>query len=143
MADVLLALDYGRRKIGLAVSTGLGTIHPRPRLDRRAPDDDLAALCALAAEVGARALVIGLPHHMDGSRSEIEVEVRDFARALADRSGLPVFGVDERLTTEEAEAVLRQAEADPRRRRARRDSAAACLILRDYLEGRGAPERLQ
>ena len=105
MTGVLLALDYGRKRIGVAVSTALGTVHPRPRLERTSAAADLAALRAIAEECGAEGVVIGLPHHMDGTASDMEREVRAFAKGLAAALELPVFGMDERLTTEAAESV--------------------------------------
>jgi len=139
---VLLGLDYGRKRIGIAVSTPLGTVHPRERLERDTMEKDLAALCALAEETGAGAFVIGLPHHMDGKTSDMEREARAFAQALAGACGLPVFGSDERLTTEAADSALRQTSKGWRDRKARRDSAAACIVLQDYLDAPARAEKL-
>ncbi|HEX5139246.1 MAG TPA: Holliday junction resolvase RuvX [Planctomycetota bacterium] len=141
-AAVLVGLDYGRKRIGIAVSTPLGTVHPRERLERDTLEGDLAALCALAEEAGAEGIVIGLPHHMDGKTSDMEREARAFAQALADACGLPVFGSDERLTTEAADSALRQASKGWRERKARRDSAAACIVLQDYLDAPARAEKL-
>ncbi|MHC4342752.1 MAG: Holliday junction resolvase RuvX [Planctomycetota bacterium] len=129
MPGVFLALDYGTKRIGIAVSTSLGTVHPRPRLLRTTPDEDLEALCALIEESEAEAIVMGLPHNMDGSESEMEREVRAFAKELAKRCPLPVFGTDERLTSEAAASIL----GTSRAAKEKRDSAAACIFLQDYL----------
>jgi putative Holliday junction resolvase len=139
---VVVGLDYGRRRIGIAVSTPLGTVHPRARLERTNLEEDLAALRAVLAETGAEAVVIGLPHHMDGTESGMEREVRAFAAALAGACGLPVFGGDERLTTEAADSALRQTAKHWRDRKVRRDSAAACIVLQDYLDAKESAERL-
>lgn len=139
---VFVGLDYGRKRIGLAISTPLRTVHPRPRLERTGEKRDLAHLCALAVEAEAEAFVLGLPHNMDGTLSEMEKEVRAFALRLAGASGLPVYGSDERLTSEAAESALRQQELRGRERKAKRDSAAACILLTEFLEGGGAAERL-
>ena len=141
-SPVLLGLDYGRKRIGLAVSTPLGTVHPRPRLERTTLPEDLAALAALVAETGAGAIVIGLPHHMDGKVSDMEREVREFAVAVAAACDVPVFGADERLTTEAAESALRQTAKGWRERKARRDSAAACIVLQDYIDAPTRGERI-
>lgn len=141
-AAVLLGLDYGRKRIGIAISTPLGTVHPRPRLERTTLEEDLAALRALLEETGAEALVIGLPHHMDGKTSDMEREVRTFATALAAACGRPVFGSDERLTTEAADSALRQTAKHWRDRKARRDSAAACIVLQDYMDAPTRGERI-
>ncbi len=133
MRGVFLGLDYGRRRIGIAVSTPLDTVHPRPRLERGDADDDFAALGALAAEVEAEALVLGLPSHMDGTPSPMEQEVRAFALRLAAATGLPVYGSDERLTSEAADSALGMQALSWRDRKGRRDSAAACILLADFL----------
>ena len=141
-ATVYLALDYGRRRIGIAISTALGTVHPRPRLERRTPAADIETLKALAVEEEAHAIVVGLPHHMNGTTSEMEREVRRFAEELAAACGLPVYGTDERLTTQEAESILRQRDLNGRARKERRDSAAACLLLMDFLNAGEQRERI-
>ncbi|MHC4549748.1 MAG: Holliday junction resolvase RuvX [Planctomycetota bacterium] len=139
---VFLGLDYGRRRIGIAVSTPLGTVHSRPRLERTTLADDLAALKCLVDETGAGAVVLGLPHHMNGTTSAMEEEVRRFALALAKACGVPVYGTDERLTTEAAEMILRHREVRGRARRERRDSAAASLVLQDFLDAGEQGERI-
>lgn len=139
---VLLGLDYGRKRIGIAVSTPLKTVHPRPRLERTTPEEDVEVLGALLEEAGAEAFVIGLPHHMDGKTSDMEREVREFAAALAAATGRPVFGGDERLTTEAADSALRHTRKHWRDRKARRDSAAACIVLQDYLDVGKSGERI-
>jgi len=140
--DVLLGLDYGRKRIGVAVSTPLRTVHPRPRLERTTIEEDLAALRALVGETEAGAIVIGLPHHIDGKTSDMEREVRAFALELAAACGVPVYGGDERLTTEAADSALRVTIRHWRDRKARRDSAAACIVLQDYLDAPGRAERI-
>jgi len=139
---VRLGVDYGRKRIGLAVSTPLGTVHPRPRLVRTTEEKDLAALAALAADCGAGEIVIGLPHHMDGTVSDMEREVRAFAVELARATGLPVYGADERLTTEAAASALRAQSVRGRAQKERKDSAAACIVLGDYLHAGRQGERI-
>ena len=139
---VHLALDYGRKRIGVAVSTELGTVHPRPRINRTTAEEDMRVLEDLVRKTAAEAIVLGLPHHMDGSQSEMEVEVREFATVLAVHCGRPVYGMDERLTTEAADAILKDRHPDPRARKERRDSAAACIVLQDFLDAGGEAERI-
>ncbi len=133
MVVVFLALDYGRKRIGVAVSTVIGSVHPRPTVHRTAVPEDIAVLTLLSEEAQAEAFVIGLPHHMDGTESDMEKEARAFAQKLADATGLPVFGTDERLTTEAAASILRAQNIHGRAQKARRDSTAACVILSDFL----------
>lgn len=139
---VTLGLDYGRKRIGVAVSTPLGTVHARPRLERTTLEQDLAALARIVEETGATGIVVGLPHHMNGTASEMEEEVRRFAVALAAACGVPVYGSDERLTSEAADRILRAGEVSGRARKARRDSAAASLVLQDFLNAGNEGERI-
>jgi len=139
---VLIGLDYGRKRIGVAVSTPLGTVHPRARIDRTTREEDMEALKALARDAGAAGFVVGLPHHMDGRSSEMEVEVRQFAMVLAVETGLPVYGTDERLTSESAESILLAQDRSIREMKARRDSAAACILLQDFVGAGGDGERI-
>ena len=138
MPGVFLALDYGTKRIGIAVSTPLDTVHPRPRLLRTTLDRDLEALNALIEENEAEAVVMGLPHNMDGSESEMEREVRAFAKELAKRCQLPIYGTDERLTSEAATSIL----GSSRAAKEKRDSAAACIFLQDYLTQGTQGERI-
>ena len=137
MQDKFLGIDYGTKRIGLAVSSPLGTVHPRTRLDRQTLEKDLEKdlqfLADLADEEQVAGIVIGLPHHMDGKISDMERAAREFAAKLAALSGLPVFGSDERLTSQEADRILATSMRDPRARKGRIDSAAACILLQDFL----------
>jgi putative Holliday junction resolvase len=137
----VLGLDYGSRRIGLAVSDPEGVFaFPAGALERTGLERDLAALTALIAERGVTRVVVGLPLHLSG-RSGLEAEAaRAFARALGQAAGLPVDLLDERWTTREAERALRDAggerSSSGRRKRGRGsvDSVAATLLLRTYLE---------
>ena len=142
LQPVVVALDYGRKRIGIAVSSPLGTVHPRPRLNRRTLEQDLNALAELVLDTNATAAVLGLPHNMDGTVSAMEREVREFARKLAATCDLPVFGVDERLTSAEADARLKELDLNGRERKLRIDSAAACIVLEEYKNATGTAERL-
>ena len=142
MKQKLIGIDYGTKRIGLAVSSPLGTVHPRPRRDRVTETTDLAFIAGLADEEGVSGIVIGLPHHMDGAQSEMEVAARKFAVKLAELSGLPVFGTDERLTSQAADSILAGQHKNPRARKQRVDSAAACLLLQDYLNAEQSGERI-
>lgn len=138
-----LGIDFGTKRIGLAVSSPIGTVHPRPRLDRLGGEADIVALVGLVREEGVTALVIGLPHHMDGALSEMEQQARRFAEQLAEATGLPAFGTDERLTSAEADRILKvQGQRNPRARKERVDSAAACLLLQDFLNADQNGERI-
>jgi len=153
----VLAMDYGRRRVGLAVSDE-GRMVARPlatlvRANRRA---DLARLRQIAREQGAVLLVVGLPLRLDGTAGDMAAEARDFAARIGKALRLPVALVDERLTSWEASegpetgAARKESFAGSRRRGAKRqpdrgaaskahrgpdgvDSLAAALILEEYL----------
>jgi len=86
-------------------------------------------------------IVVGLPLHMDGRAGTGARAARDFADALSRAAGVPVDTLDERLTTVEAERILREGGARRRTRRKAVDSLAASLILRTYLDRRAAARR--
>jgi putative Holliday junction resolvase len=135
LRDRILAVDYGRVRLGLAVSDALGMAsHPLPALRRSSPEADLVALRAVLAERDVRRLVVGLPLNMDGSEGPMAKEARAFGTWLSAATSLPVDYEDERLSTEEAEDFLRTAGLRPSDRKKLRDSVAAAVILRSVLE---------
>jgi putative Holliday junction resolvase len=134
---VVLALDYGGRRIGLAVSDALGiAAHALPTLVRRSEEEDVAEIVRLARERKAERIVVGMPLNMDGSAGRQAEEVEAFARVLGQASGLPVEAVDERLTTWEAEEVLKEMGIKARDWPKYVDQLAAKMILTRWLERR-------
>jgi len=131
----ILGIDYGRRRLGLALSDEGGILaSPLDVYSRRKLDQDLAFLTHLIAEREVKKIVLGLPLNMNGSLGEMAQEVLAFAASLHEASSLPVDTFDERLTSVEAERVLVQANLSRKRRKAQSDSLAAVLILQGYLE---------
>ncbi|MBN2498007.1 MAG: Holliday junction resolvase RuvX [Deltaproteobacteria bacterium] len=133
-----LGLDIGTKRIGVAVSDELGvTARGVTVVRRRSVARDVERIAELAAEQQARGLVVGLPLSMDGSQGRMAELASGFAAALAERTGLPVELHDERLTSWEAEGILKQV-ADRKRRRdpGEVDKLAAVLILRSFLAAR-------
>lgn len=130
----VLAIDYGRRRLGLALSDELGMLaRPLATLERANRRADLQKLSRIAGENGVGRIVVGLPLRMDGTAGEMAKEARAFAARLAKAVGLPVELVDERLTSwEAAESVSRKAPAAAKRR-GEIDQRAAVLILEEYL----------
>lgn len=127
-------MDYGRRRIGLAVSDPLGlTARPLATLVRTNRRDDLRRLCRIARQHEVARVVVGHPVRLDGSASEITQEVARFAARLRKELGLPVELAEERLSSWEAEALLRSGPLARRKRKAGVDDVAAAVILRDYL----------
>jgi putative Holliday junction resolvase len=130
----ILAIDYGRVRHGLAVSDGLGlAAHPLPVLARRTVERDLAALRSVIADRDIRRLVLGLPIDMSGTEGPMAKEVRLFGASLEAALGLPLLYEDERLSTDEAEARLKDQGLRPSDRKRRRDSLAAAIILEAVL----------
>lgn len=131
----VLGIDYGRKRLGLALSDEEGILaSPFPVYQRRGLDQDLTFLARLAGEKEVERIVLGLPLNMDGSLGKMANETLAFAKALQKASALPVDTFDERLTSAEAERVLVQADLSRVRRKTLQDSLAAVLILQGYLE---------
>lgn len=131
----VLALDVGDVRIGVARSDELGiTAQPAGVLRRTELAEDLRKIATLVREHQAERIVVGLPLRMDGTDSPQTVKVREFARDLAAAVPVPVELSDERLTTAEAEDVLRQMGVRRRRRKQVVDMMAAQIILRDWME---------
>lgn len=130
----ILALDVGKRRIGLAISDPLGvTAQGLETLERTNLREDLARLAQLAAERGVGLLLVGLPLHMSGDESAQSAYVRDFAARLAAATGIPVEFWDERLTSKEAERALREGNATLQRKKQSVDRMSAVLLLESYL----------
>ena len=130
----ILALDYGRKRIGLALSDELGiTAAPLAVLVRKNRAYDFKRLREIAREHGAKQLVIGLPLRLDGAASEMSEEVKSFAKRLRKHLGLPVEMYDERLSSWQAH----RRDTMPSKRRGSpdkpKDDLAAAIILRDFL----------
>jgi putative Holliday junction resolvase len=136
-----LGIDYGARRIGLALSDATGMLaSPWKTIDGGAPQVAADRLSAIARELaadgdGLSAIVVGLPRRLDGSDNDQTPIVRRLAAELARLSGLPVILQDERLSSHEAESRLARRERDWRKRKAKLDAAAAAVILQDYLDG--------
>lgn len=131
-----LGFDFGLKRIGVAVGQSLtGTASPLVTLHSRDARPDWEGIAALIAEWRPAALVVGLPYNKDGSAQPLTERAERFARQLEGRYGLPVHLVDERYSSAQAEAVLRDNRREGRRRVARGDvdAAAACIILEAWL----------
>lgn len=139
----ILGVDFGQRRIGLALSDPTATLASPWQTIQAAPTPaESAALVATLITQGRddddaiEAVVVGLPQRLGGGDTDQTAAVRNFARALGDLTNLAVHLQDERLTSHEADIRLAERERDWRRRKARLDAAAAAIILQDYLDGR-------
>ena len=142
----MLGIDYGARRIGLALSDATATLASPWRLLQRPPSEAetlrimLEEIDGLAkADDGLEAVVVGWPRRLDGSPTHQTAIVETFARLLETRIAVPVVLQDERLSSHEAETRLAARESDWRKRKAKLDAAAAAIILQDYLDGRPRP----
>ena len=143
---IALAFDFGLRRIGLAIgSTLTGSAAPRPAVAMLAGSPDWEAIGREIHAQLPKVLVVGVPYNADGSESAMASAARRFARELGTRFGLPVAAVDERWSSLEAGAALKERRASGQRRRRIQkqdiDSAAAAVILTRWLAGEGDPVR--
>jgi putative Holliday junction resolvase len=138
-----LGVDYGERRIGLALSDVTGLLASPWKTISNAADvahsarlliDEARRL--MEEEDGLEAIVIGLPRRLSGEANAQTASVRQLASRIAAELSVPVALQDERLTSVEADALLARGEKDWRRRKTRVDAMAAALILQDYLDSR-------
>jgi putative Holliday junction resolvase len=148
LADRILALDYGRARIGIALaSPAVGLAQPLCTLERINRNEDMRRLRELAREHGVGQIIVGLPLRLDGTRGEMAEEAQAFAQRVRKQVGVPVEMVDERLTSWEAERLLEESQGrimkdpSPQRGAPKKDlgrpsvdAVAAAVILKEYLE---------
>lgn len=133
----VLAFDFGAKRIGVAVGeTALAQAHPLTVIHAQANAERFAAIAALIAEWHPALLVVGLPAHLGDMDTPhtMAARCRRFGNQLHGRFGLPVAYADERLTSLDAEARLRETGHDARSAKAHLDAVAAQLILQTYFE---------
>jgi len=146
----ILALDYGRKKIGLALADCEARVaEPHDTLERVNRNEDMRRLREFVRDHGVKQVVVGLPLRLDGAPGEMAEEATRFAERVRKQVGVPVELVDERLTSWQAEQILEQefgrrithTETPRGRKKSARasdgkyttDAVAAMLILREYL----------
>jgi len=150
----ILAVDYGRARIGLALADAEARMaQPLSTLERVNRNEDMRRLRELVREHGVRQVVVGLPLRLDGTRGEMAEEVERFAQRVRKQIGVPVEMVDERLTSWEAERMLEEVQGrfihdekltsskKPKKMQAKMtvDAVAAAVILKEYLERQESP----
>ena len=135
MQSRILALDLGKKRIGLAISDPLGiTAQGLPNLVRARKRADFAALEQIVRERQVGLILMGNPINMRGDEGRQSAWVREFAQALEKRTGLPVKLWDERLTSVEANRVLRSSGISIEKRAAAVDRLSAVILLQSYLD---------
>ncbi len=131
----VLGIDYGMKRVGLALSDGLGLLaHPYATLERTTREQLFADLLAIVAKEGVQTIVLGLPQALNGQDTETTRQVRNFSESLRRRTGVPVVFQNEAFSSLEAERNLRDGGHRGRKIKAVLDQQAAVVILNDYLE---------
>jgi putative Holliday junction resolvase len=131
----ILAIDYGSKRIGLALSDPTGTLaRPLPFVPAKADVQLARELAALAKKEEVHLILLGLPRHMDGSIGEAAAQVQAFAALLGQATLIRIQLIDERLSTVQASRQLQEAGRNARQQRGKIDSEAACVLLQGYLD---------
>jgi putative holliday junction resolvase len=131
----VLALDFGKRRIGLAISDELGiTAQGLPTLERTRIRDDLDLLARLIADRNIALVLMGDPKHMSGAESRQGAYGREFADKLIARTGIPVKFWDERWTSIQAGRVLKESGISIEKRARAVDRLSAVILLESYLD---------
>lgn len=132
-----MALDYGRVRVGIALSDALQiTAQPYITLEKYKNFEHLAQLIKkLCTEKDVVGIIIGVPVNMDGTEGEMALEVKEFVAILSNEVKLPYLLIDERLTSKQAQRVLQQAgKKATRMEKGKLDQIAASFILTGYLD---------
>ena len=136
----ILGLDYGSKTVGVAATDDLGLTAVSLEIIRRDSEKRLRQTCARIEEIvterKTELIVLGLPLNMDGSEGERAAKARAFGEMLSRRTGIDVIMQDERLTTVEADELMKLTGTHAGSRREHIDSMAAAIILEDYLNCR-------
>lgn len=147
LPQIILAFDFGTRRIGVASGDTLTRTARGLRTFERTSDIPWPAIAALIAEYRPAQLVIGVPYNMDGTPTLLTDAARAFARDLRSRFGISACLMDERLSSREAEAELRNARASGLKRRRLThgdvDMTAAKIVLERWLANPAAAEALE
>ena len=131
----ILGIDYGGRRIGLALSDPLGIIaKPLTVIDRQITEDYFSVILQIAEENKTDAIVVGVPYTMKGQISKQTVLVQEFMEQLKIISAIPVKGIDERLTSVAAKKALHQQGVKTGHEKMRIDETAAAILLQEYLD---------
>jgi putative Holliday junction resolvase len=151
----ILALDYGRARIGMAIADAQTALaQPLGTLDRINRNEDMRRLRELVREHCVRQIVVGLPLRLDGTRGDMAEEAARFGQRVHKQLGLPVEMVDERLTSWEAERLLEEQQGRtihaPSGKKKKKenermgvDAMAAALILKEYLDRQQPAQAVQ
>ncbi len=131
----ILSIDFGLKRMGIALGDStINSATPLTAIIRQKHDRDINQLNDIIEEYGAEKIIMGYPLNMDGTKSPMTQRVENFAKHLRQATGLVVEFVDERLTSFEAEEMLKADILNYKKRKKLLDSISALIILRSYLE---------
>jgi|SRR5688572_11905219 putative holliday junction resolvase len=131
----LMALDVGKKRIGIAISDPLKiTARPHSTIDRG--KSAYPRIVSLVQELEVERIIVGLPLHLSGVEGEQAKDVRSFVAKLQPHLNIPIEYKDERLTTVEAEYRIADRRGDWRKRKSKIDAVAASVLLEEYLKER-------
>jgi putative holliday junction resolvase len=132
----LLGIDYGVRRLGVAVSDPLGMIAtPFRTVDTFSDEQSVEEICSIIQEINAEKIIIGLPLNMDNTEGPMVKKVREFIEKLKLKTDLPIEFSDERLSSSLVEKILIDADMSRSKRKNVRDKLAAQVILQGYIDG--------
>lgn len=132
-----MGLDYGDKRIGIAFSDLLGLIASAYEVYQNNNEEEtLNYLCKLAKDKDVDQIILGLPLNMEGEENPRTIITRDFGKKLQEKSGLPVIYEDERLTSVEADEMLKSRKMSWEKRKEIIDKVSAELILQSYLSNK-------
>lgn len=130
----ILALDIGKKRIGVSISDGLGiAAHGLATIENSGPESTIKKIVAIVEEEGVSEIVLGLPKNMDGSMGKMAQYVISFKDNLMGHLTIPITLWDERLTSHYAENLLIEADVSRRKRKEKIDKLSAIIILQDYM----------
>ena len=131
----VLAVDYGERRTGLAVSDELGiSAHGLDTIEVADEAEIPSRVAQTAKETGAKKIVVGLPLNMDGTESEKSKKVREFADILSREISVPVVFWDERMTSVQAQRIMTEMEVKTYKNKNMIDRISATLILQEFMK---------
>ena len=134
MVSRILALDYGTKRIGVALSDELGwTAQPLETFERRTLDRDIAHIASLVKSHEVGKVVLGFPLQLDGRQGPAIHAMRQFAAKMEQVLSIPIVLWDERMTTKAAEDLLIAADVSRKKRKGTVDRVAAAMLLQSYL----------
>lgn len=131
----LLGIDYGRRRIGIAVTDESGTIiRGLTTIDRNKIHDTVSEILKIITNEHPSALIVGLPLDEDNNETDMSTEIRAFMKKVEEQITLPVHFVDESYSSVKASDILLYRKKKDRRKKTNTDRIAACVILDTYIK---------